>query len=43
MQMLLTDVNDCDGGLLPVAFGLVVVGWLSFSATGTMESNPSKS
>lgn len=42
-RQLLTDVNDCDGGLRPVAFGLVVVGWLSFSATGSTESNPSRS
>lgn len=37
------DVRDWEGGRLPVAFGLVVVGWLSFSAIGITESKPSKS
>jgi len=36
-------VRDWEGGRLPVAFGLVVVGWLSFSAIGITESKPSKS
>ena len=39
----LTDVRDWDGGRLPVAFGLLVVGWLSFSVDDTTESKPSRS
>lgn len=37
------DVSDWDGGRLPVAFGLLVVGWLSFSVDDITESKPSKS
>lgn len=36
-------MSDWDGGRLPVAFGLLVVGWLSFSVDDITESKPSKS